>query len=105
MRLLLIASPALENALLTLLEKEGLAIDVVDSLERAEFKLKSRTYEAVLFDQQPERITTSLARWRHEGISAHIIVLLPRASNPLDRASCLDSGADVCMTHPIHTEE
>ncbi len=105
MRLLLIADPSQEHALLPVLEKEGLAVEVAGSIERADFRLETRSYEAVLFDQKRGNVVTALQRWRREGIKAHVVLLLPRTSSALDRANCLDAGADACLTQPINTEE
>jgi DNA-binding response OmpR family regulator len=105
MRLLLIANSTQGNALLPVLEKEGLTVEAIDGPERADFKLETRSYEAVIIDQKASKTPSILARWRQEGANAHIIVLLPSKSSALDRAGCLDAGADMCLTHPINTEE
>jgi DNA-binding response OmpR family regulator len=105
MRILFIAPPRQGNSLLPVLKERGLTIELAPALEPAGFKLETRNYEAVLVDQKPETVEAELPRWRRAGLKAHIIVLLPRSSSALDRAHCLDAGADVSLTHPIDTEE
>lgn len=105
MRLLLVADSTQSNTLLPLLEKDGLTVEGVDSLERADFKLETRSFEAVVVDQKAGPTASMLPRWRQQGVVAHILVLLSRNSSARDRASCLDAGADACLTHPINTEE
>jgi DNA-binding response OmpR family regulator len=105
MRILLVADPAPELTLLPVLEKEGLFVEAAESLDCVDFKLQTRSYEAVVCDSRPDSILTSLPRWRAEGVKAYVIVMLPRTSTANDRAHCLDAGADACLTHPINTEE
>jgi DNA-binding response OmpR family regulator len=107
MRILLITDSSLVDSLQPALEEDGISVEALDALDRADFRLKTRSYEAVLLDQQQARqeSCSHLLRWRREGVSAHLLVVLPRNSNAADRASCLDSGADACLCHPLNLHE
>jgi DNA-binding response OmpR family regulator len=107
MRLLLIADSTLAKELKPCLQRDGVTLDPVDSVERADAKFATRNYEAVLVDSRFARGTcpACLTRWRREGVAAHLLVVLPRASTAGDRAACLDAGADNCLTHPLWAEE
>src|SRR4051794_559647 len=86
MRLLFIAEQHQANLLLPVLERDGMSADVVDTLEKADFRLQTRTYEAVLFEQRPGRAAdvSFLPRWRREGVQALAVILLPRSSGARD---------------------
>lgn len=107
MRILLIADRSLAESLQPALEADGMSVDVVEALDRAEFKLQTGSYQAVLFDQQHLQDTNrvSFPRWRREGVHAHLLVLLQRGAGARERAACLDAGADACLTHPLNREE
>src|SRR5207244_2654213 len=107
MRILLITDSSLVDSIEPGLEEDGLSVEAVDALDRADFKLKTRSYEAVLLDQKQGRTESCsyLLRWRREGVSAHLLVVLPRSSSAGDRAACLDAGADACLCHPLNLDE
>lgn len=46
-----------------------------------------------------------LPLWRHGGLSAPVMVLLPPGSTGIDRAHCLNAGADECLSRPLCAEE
>jgi DNA-binding response OmpR family regulator len=107
MRILLITDSSLVDSVQPALEEDGLSVEVVDALDRADFKLSTRTYEAVLLDLKQVRSEncSQLLRWRREGIAAHVLVVLPRSNRATDRAACLDAGADACFCHPLNLDE
>jgi DNA-binding response OmpR family regulator len=107
MRVLLITDRGVKEAIRAGLQEEGMAVEAVDDLERADFKLRTRSYEAVLLDQRHlgEPGYGQLLRWRREGVNAHLLVLLPRTAGGVERAACLDAGADACLQHPLSLQE
>jgi DNA-binding response OmpR family regulator len=107
MRTLFIMNPSVTSSLQPDLERHGIAVEAIDSLEKADFKLMVRNYEAVVLDRRllREEATATLRRWRQEGVETNTLVVLPRHSSAADRAACLDAGADACLTHPLNREE
>lgn len=105
-RILLISDRPAESSLELLLANEG-AVETCEDLDRANFKLQTRSYETVVLDlkQTPGANYSFLLRWRREGVDAHLIVVLPRGSGSSDRAATLDAGADACLVHPLANEE
>ena len=82
MRILLIMDQSLAESVQPGLEQDGIAAEWIDTVERADFKLKTRSYEAALLDQKQLRGETysCLLRWRRDGVKAHLLVVLPRGS-------------------------
>lgn len=105
MHSILIADPEQRKALKPVLRKAGLTVEAVESLELADFKLETCRFDLILLDQEPEEVLPLLVAWRSRGIMADIVVLLPLHTSPAHRTSCLNAGADVCMTHPVVMEE
>jgi DNA-binding response OmpR family regulator len=105
MHTLLIAGSTQEKALKPILKKAGLTVQVVDSLELAELELQARSFDLILVDHLPVEGAPILRDWRSRNVKADIIVLLPASSGSSERTRCLNAGADVCLTHPIISEE
>src|SRR5436853_2685000 len=107
MRTLFIMNQSMADELQPGLERDGIAVEVIDQLDRADFKLTVRSFEAVVLDQGLLRgeTTATLRRWRQEGIKTHTLLVLPRNSSGADRAALLDAGADACLMHPLNREE
>lgn len=107
MRLLLITEPSLVGEVQPTLERDGLMVEAVDDLEKGDFKVQTRCYEAVLLDQRQGRTATlpTILRWRRDGLTARLLVLLPRNASSSDRAAYLDAGADACVNHPLGISE
>ena len=107
MRTLFIMNRSMAKAMQPGLERDGIAVETIDQPERAERKLISRGFEAVVLDQRLLRAetATTLRRWRQEGIRTHTLLVLPQNSSGEDRAACLDAGADACLVHPLNREE
>jgi DNA-binding response OmpR family regulator len=107
MRTLLIMDRSLAKSMQLGLERDEMSVETIDTLERADFNLKVRGFEAMVLDQKLLRseTTATLRRWRQEGIKTHTLVVLPRNSSAEDRAACLDAGADACLMHPLNLEE
>ena len=88
-------------------------------LLQADLGAQSRVEAVEQLEQMPARASKSnpvvvvlgrdsllwLPRWRHVGLSAPVMVLLPPGSTGLDRAHCLDAGADECLSRPLDAEE
>jgi DNA-binding response OmpR family regulator len=107
MRLLLITGRSVANALLPRLKEDGVFVEVADSSEEGDARLRASAYDAVVLDQLhvEECGRAQLLRWRREGVKAHVLVLLPADSGPAERTACFDGGADVCLEHPLNPEE
>src|SRR5205823_1419731 len=97
--------PAQEKVLKSVLKKAGLTVEAVESLELADVKLQTCRFDLIVVDQEPAKVVPMLLAWRSRGVTADIVVLLPLHSSPAHRSSCLDAGADVCLTHPVVREE
>jgi two-component system OmpR family response regulator len=107
MRTLFIMDQLQAKAMQPGLERDGIAVESIDQLDRADFKLMVRSFEAVVLDQRllKEETTATLRRWRQEGVKTHTLLVLPCESSGSDRAACLDAGADACLMHPLNWEE
>jgi len=107
MRILFVTDPSLAEMMQSLLEADGLHVDVADSVESAEAGVLAEEYGAILLDQTVlgPRYHEHVLRWRRNGLRAHVLVLLPRESSSVDRAGCLDAGADAYLLRPLSVEE
>lgn len=88
-------------------------------LLQAKLGTQSRVEAVERLEQMPARASKSkpvvvvlgrdgllwLPHWRHVGLSAPVMVLLPPGSTGLERARCLDAGADECLSRPLDAEE
>jgi DNA-binding response OmpR family regulator len=107
MKTLLITDRSLAESLQPALEEEGVLVDVAEQTGRAEFKVQTEEYDAVLLDRNrlEGRGYSCLLRWRRGGLKAHVLVLLPGDSKTSDRADTLDAGADAYLLQPLCVEE
>lgn len=105
MRALVIANSTHAKTLRPVLKQAGLTVEVIEDLDRGDFKLETREYDLVLVDQRDARVAPLIVAWRFKGVNANIIVLLPSKSSSFDRTRCLDAGADLCLNHPIDRDE
>ncbi|MBI1916033.1 MAG: response regulator transcription factor [Planctomycetes bacterium] len=88
-------------------------------LLQADLGTQSRVEAVEQLEQMPARASKSkpvvivlgrdsllwLPRWRHVGLSAPVMVLLPPGSTGHERARCLDAGADECLNRPLDAQE
>src|SRR5262245_47712093 len=107
MRLLLVTDRSLAASMQPALEEDGVSVEVVDQAERAEYRAQTSDPDAVLLDRGLLKAHTNscLLRWRRGGLSAHVLVLLPRESASAERAECLDAGADAYLLKPLSADE
>src|SRR5262249_37254903 len=88
-------------------------------LLQADLGTQSRGEAVERLEQMPARASKSkpavvvlgrdsllwLPRWRHVGLSAPVMVVLPPGSTGRERAHCLDAGADECLSRPLNADE
>src|SRR5438874_8173498 len=95
MRVLLIEDhKPLCRALRQGLEEEGFAVDVANDGEEGDFKARSADYDIIILDVMLPKMDgfALLKRWRHDGISTHVLMLTARNSIE-DKVHGLDIGA------------
>src|SRR5262249_48796664 len=82
-------------------------VELAEQPSRADFKILSEDYDAVLLDRDRlgGRAHSHLLRWRRDGLKAHVLVLLPASCDSATRADVLDAGADGCLFHPLCPDE
>ena len=107
MRVLLIEDhKPLCRALRQGLEEEGFAVNVANDGEEGDFKARSADYDVIILDVMipKEDGFSLLKRWRHDGISTHVLMLTARSSIE-DKVHGLDIGADDYLAKPFQLEE
>jgi len=107
MRVLLIEDhKPLCRALKQGLEEEGFAVDVSHDGEEGDFKARSAEYDVIILDVMlpKEDGFSLLKRWRHDGISTHVLMLTAR-STIHDKVNGLNLGADDYLSKPFQLEE
>ena len=107
MRVLIVDDePALSDHLARALGDAGYAVDVADDGERADFAVRTESYDAVLLDLGLPRIDglTLLRGWRSAGLSVPVLVLTARGSWH-ETVDGIDSGADDYVAKPFQMEE
>lgn len=107
MRVLLVEDHRpLSRALRRGLEEEGLAVDLAEDGEEADFKARGASYDAIVLDVMlPKKDgLTLLHEWRRDGLQTHVLMLTARDSIE-DKVRGLDSGADDYLTKPFQLEE
>lgn len=107
MRVLLIEDhKILVRALRQGLEEEGFAVDVAQDGEEGDFKARSAEYDVIILDLMLPKQDglTLLQKWRHDGLTTHVIILTARDSID-DKVKGLDLGADDYLTKPFELEE
>ena len=107
MRVLIVDDePALSDHLARALGDAGYAVDVAADGERADFSVRTESYDAVLLDLGLPRIDglTLLRGWRQSGLSVPVLVLTARGSWH-ETVDGIDSGADDYVAKPFRMEE
>jgi two-component system OmpR family response regulator len=107
MRVLIVDDePALSDHLARALAGAGYAIDVAADGERADFAVRTESYDAVLLDLGLPRIDglTLLRGWREDGLRVPVLVLTARGSWH-ETVDGIDSGADDYVSKPFRMEE
>lgn len=98
--------PALSDHLARALGDAGYAVDLAADGERADFAVRTESYDAVLLDLGLPRIDglTLLRGWRESGLSVPVLVLTARGSWH-ETVDGIDSGADDYVAKPFRMEE
>ena len=107
MRLLVIEDePTLSAQLGDALASAGYVVDTAADGERADFAVRTESYDAVLLDLGLPRVDglTLLRRWRESGIGVPVLVLTARGSWH-ETVEGIDSGADDYVAKPFRIEE
>jgi len=84
----------------------GYAVDRADDGGRADFLMRTESYDAVVLDLGLPRVDglTLLARWRQAGLLTPVLVLTARGSWH-EKVQGIDGGADDYMSKPFQIEE
>ena len=98
--------PALSEQLQRALEDAGYAVDAAADGERADFAVRTESYDAVLLDLGLPRVDglTVLRGWRDAGLGVPVLVLTARGSWH-ETVDGIDSGADDYVAKPFRMEE
>jgi len=98
--------PALSDHLARALGDAGYAVNVAADGERADFAVRTESYDAVLLDLGLPHIDglTLLRGWRQSGLSVPVLVLTARGSWH-ETVEGIDSGADDYVAKPFRMEE
>ena len=84
----------------------GYAVDRADDGGRADFLMRTESYDAVVLDLGLPRVDglTLLGRWRQTGLLTPVLVLTARGSWH-EKVQGIDGGADDYMSKPFQIEE
>ena len=107
MRVLIVDDePALSQHLAQALGDAGYAVDVAGDGERADFAVRTESYDAVLLDLGLPVIDglTLLRDWRTSGVDVPVLVLTARGSWH-ETVDGIDAGADDYVAKPFRVEE
>ena len=107
MRVLIVDDePALSEHLARALGDAGYAVDMAADGERADFAVRTESYDAVLLDLGLPKIDglTLLRGWRASGVSVPVLVLTARGTWH-ETVDGIDSGADDYVAKPFRMEE
>ena len=98
--------PALSRQLSHALGGAGYATDAAADGERADFLVRTESYDAIVLDLGLPHIDglTLLAAWRTAGIATPILVLTARGSWH-EKVQGIDGGADDYVAKPFRIEE
>jgi len=98
--------PALSRQLSQVLAGAGYAVDTAFDGDRADFLVRTESYDAIVLDLGLPRVDglTLLAAWRSAGIAVPILVLTARGSWH-EKVQGIDGGADDYMAKPFRVEE
>src|SRR6185295_9939318 len=94
--------PALSDHLARSVGAAGYAVDTASDGEKADFAVRTETYDAVLLDLGLPRIDglTLLRGWRESGLQVPVLVLTARGSWH-ETVHGIDSGADDYVAKPF----
>ncbi len=107
MRVLIVEDePALSEQLSQAAGAAGYAVDAAADGERADFLVRTETYDAVVLDLGLPRIDglTLLRAWRESGVPVPVLVLTARGSWH-ETVEGIDAGADDYVAKPFRMEE
>ena len=107
MRVLIVEDePALSEQLACALGEAGYAVDAVSDGARADFAVRSESYDAILLDLGLPRVDglTLLRGWRDSGLGVPVLVLTARGSWH-ETVEGIDTGADDYVAKPFRIEE
>ena len=107
MRILVVDDePALAEHLSKALGEAGYAVDLAADGERADFAVRTESYDAVLLDLGLPRVDglTLLRGWRQSGMEVPVLVLTARGSWH-ETVDGIDAGADDYVAKPFRIEE
>lgn len=98
--------PALLHQLQRAVTEAGYAVDTASDGERADFAVRTESYDAVLLDLGLPRIDglTLLRGWRAAGVAVPVLVLTARGSWH-ETVEGIDTGADDYVAKPFRIEE
>src|SRR6187397_1608220 len=98
--------PALAAHLSQALSTAGYAVDVASDGERADFVVRTESYDAVVLDLGLPHIDglTLLRGWRQAGVEVPVLVLTARGSWH-EKVQGIDAGADDYVAKPFRVEE
>jgi len=98
--------PALAAHLSQALSTAGYAVDVASDGERADFVVRTESYDAVVLDLGLPHIDglTLLRGWRQAGVEVPVLVLTARGSWH-ETVDGIDAGADDYVAKPFRIEE
>jgi DNA-binding response OmpR family regulator len=88
------------------LERALFAVDLARDGEEADSKARHTAYDVIVLDLSVPGVDglTLLRSWRRDGLQTHLLAITSAGATP-DRARCLDSGADDCLSRPIELAE
>ena len=107
MRVLIVDDePALSEHLAQALGAAGYVVDLAADGERADFAVRTESYDAVLLDLGLPKIDglTLLRGWRQSGVDVPVLVLTARGSWH-ETVDGIDAGADDYVAKPFRIEE
>ena len=107
MRVLIVEDePALSRQLSHALDAAGYATDAATDGERADFLVRTESYDAIVLDLGLPHVDglTLLGAWRAAGIATPILVLTARGSWH-EKVQGIDGGADDYVAKPFRIEE
>jgi two-component system OmpR family response regulator len=98
--------PALSEQLQRAVADAGYAVDAAADGERADFAVRTESYDAVLLDLGLPRVDglTLLRGWRDAGLTVPVLVLTARGSWH-ETVEGIDTGADDYVAKPFRMEE
>jgi len=107
MRVLIVEDePALSDQLAQAVAAAGYAVDIALDGDRADFYVRTETYDAVVLDLGLPRIDglTLLRGWRDSSLTVPVLALTARSSWH-ETVEGIDSGADDYVPKPFRMEE